>query len=248
MGARRALRQRTGDRPGHHRPQRGPTSLATALPASTSDLQWVANSYNLVFAAMLLPAGLLGDRLGRKRLLLVALALFGVASLACAYASSAEWLIGARALLGLGAAFVVPLCMSVLPVLFTPQERGQAIGLWVTANAVGLPLGPIVGGWLLDHYWWGSVFLINIPVIAIALIAVLLLMPESRSSQRLRLDLVGILVSCAGLACLTWGVIELGDRGVGNGTRSPPWASASPCSAPSSSGNAGSAGAPTSVP
>ncbi|MFC6020547.1 MFS transporter [Plantactinospora solaniradicis] len=193
-------------------------SLATELPATTSELQWIANSYNLVFAAMLLPAGLLGDRFGRKRLLLAALALFGMASLICAYASSAGWLIGARALLGLGSAFVVPLCMSVLPVLFSPQERGRAIGLWVTANAIGLPLGPIVGGWLLDHYWWGSVFLINIPVITVALVAVLLLMPESRSSQRLRLDLAGILLSCAGLVSLTWGVIELGDQGPGNGT------------------------------
>ncbi|MBF9127427.1 MFS transporter [Plantactinospora sp. S1510] len=190
-------------------------SLATELPATTSELQWIANSYNLVFAAMLLPAGLLGDRFGRKSLLLAALALFATASLACAYASSAEWLIGARALLGLGAAFVVPLCMAVLPVLFTPQERGRAIGLWVTANAVGLPLGPIIGGWLLDHYWWGSVFLINIPVIAVALAAVLLLVPQSRSSQRRRLDLVGMLVSGVALASLTWGAIALGERGIG---------------------------------
>jgi DHA2 family multidrug resistance protein-like MFS transporter len=191
-------------------------TLATDLGASTSQLQWFANAYNLVWAAALLPAGLLGDRFGRKRLLLVALVLFGVASAGCAYAGSAGTLIAFRTVLGLGAAFLLPLSVSVLPVLFPPQDRPRAIAVWATANAVGIPLGPILGGWLLDHYWWGSVFLINVPVVAVALLAVALLLPESRSSRPPRLDLVGVLASSAGLAGLTYGVIEAGERGWGD--------------------------------
>jgi DHA2 family multidrug resistance protein-like MFS transporter len=191
-------------------------TLATDLRATTSDLQWFANSYNLVLAAALLPAGLLGDRFGRKRLLLAALALFGVASVACAYAPTAGWLIAGRALLGLGAAFILPLCTSVLPVLFTPDERARALGIWITANAVGVPLGPVVGGWLLNNYWWGAVFLVNVPVIAAALIAGALLIPESRGAGRPRLDLIGVLASSAGLVGLTYGVIQLGERGFGD--------------------------------
>jgi DHA2 family multidrug resistance protein-like MFS transporter len=191
-------------------------TLATDLHASTGQLQWFANAYNLVLAAMLLPAGLLGDRFGRKRLLMYALLLFGAASLACAYAGSAGALIGARAALGLGAAFLLPLSVSVLPVLFSPEERPRAIGIWASATAIGIPLGPILGGWLLDHYWWGSVFLINVPVIALALLAVAVLLPESRSAGRPRLDLLGVLTSSLGLVALTYGVIEAGERGWGD--------------------------------
>jgi MFS transporter, DHA2 family, multidrug resistance protein len=191
-------------------------TLATGLRASTGELQWFADSYNLVLAAALLPAGLLGDRYGRKKLLLVALGLFGAASVGCAYASSAGELIAARAVLGLGAAFLIPLSMSVLPVLFSAVERPRAITIWVTATALGIPLGPIVGGWLLDHYWWGSVFLINVPVIAVALVAVTVLLPESRSAHRPALDPVGVLTSSVGLVGLTYGVIEAGERGWGD--------------------------------
>jgi DHA2 family multidrug resistance protein-like MFS transporter len=191
-------------------------TLAVDLDASTSQLQWFANAYNLVWAAALLPAGLLGDRFGRKKLLLVALVLFGVASAGCAYAGSAEALIASRTVLGLGAAFLLPLSVSVLPVLFPPQDRPRAIAVWATANAVGIPLGPILGGWLLDHYWWGSVFLINVPVVAVALLAVALLLPESRSSRPPRVDLVGVLFSSLGLAGVTYGVIEAGERGWGD--------------------------------
>jgi DHA2 family multidrug resistance protein-like MFS transporter len=191
-------------------------TLATDLDASTSQLQWFANAYNLALAAALLPAGLLGDRFGRKRLLLVALVLFGVASVACAYAGSAGMLISARTVLGLGAAFLLPLSISVLPVLFSAEERPRAIAVWASANAIGIPLGPILGGWLLDNYWWGSVFLINVPVILLALVAVAVLLPESRSSQRPRMDLVGVLASSVGLVGLTYGVIEAGDKGWGD--------------------------------
>jgi MFS transporter, DHA2 family, multidrug resistance protein len=190
-------------------------TLATDLDASTGQLQWFANAYNLALAAALLPAGLLGDRFGRKRLLLVALVAFGLASLGCAYAPTAEALVACRAALGLGAAFLLPLSVSVLPGLFTPEERPRAIAVWATATAVGIPLGPILGGWLLDTYWWGSVFLINVPVIALALVAVAALLPESRASVPPRLDLPGVLASSLGLAALTYGVIDAGERGWG---------------------------------
>ncbi len=191
-------------------------TLATALHASTSDLQWIVDAYSLVLAAMMLPAGLLGDRFGRKRLLLAALTLFAVASLACAYASSAGALIAARALLGLGAAFVLPLALSVLPVLFSDEERQRAVTISVGATLVAFPIGPVLGGWLLTHYWWGSVFLINGPVIALALLAVAVLLPESRSERRPRVDLAGIVVSSAGLVALTYGAIEAGQEGWGD--------------------------------
>jgi DHA2 family multidrug resistance protein-like MFS transporter len=191
-------------------------TLATALHASTAQLQWIVDAYSLVLAALLLPGGLLGDRFGRKKLLLGALALFGIASLACAYATSAGALIAARAVLGLGAAFIIPLSLSVLPVLFSERERARAITITVGATFVAFPIGPILGGWLLTHYWWGSVFLINAPVIALALLAVTVLMPESRSLRRPRLDAVGIVASSAGLAGLTYGAIEAGQRGWGH--------------------------------
>lgn len=192
-------------------------TLATDLHASTAQLQWIVDAYSLVLAAMLLPAGLLGDRLGRKRLLLGALLVFGAASLACAYASSAGVLIAARAVLGLGAAFIIPLSLSVLPVLFSEGERQRAITITVGATFVAYPIGPVLGGWLLTHYWWGSVFLINGPVIALALLAVTLLLPESRSLARRPLDLTGIALSGVGLAVLTYGAIEAGQRGWGDG-------------------------------
>ncbi|HEY3261019.1 MAG TPA: DHA2 family efflux MFS transporter permease subunit [Pseudonocardiaceae bacterium] len=188
-------------------------TIATDLHASTGDLQWFNDAYLLVLAAAMLPAGVLGDRFGRKRLLLAALAAFGAASALCAYATTVGELVAARALLGLGAAFMMPLSMAVLPVLFTDEERPRAINVWVAATAIGLPLGPIVGGWLLDNFWWGSVFLINVPLIAAALVAVSVLLPESRSSQRVRLDPVGALVSSAGLGAFTYGVIAAGERG-----------------------------------
>lgn len=190
--------------------------LATSLHASTGQLQWFADAYNLVFAAALLPAGLLGDRFGRKRLLLLALALFGVASAACAYAPSAGALIAARALLGLGAACLMPMSLSVLPVLFSAEERPRALAVWVTINAVSFPIGPIVGGWLLSNFWWGSVFLLNVPVSILALLAVAMLVPESRNPLRPRLDLIGVLSSSAGLAGLTYGFITAGENGWGD--------------------------------
>ncbi|SMF64597.1 drug resistance transporter, EmrB/QacA subfamily [Paenibacillus uliginis N3/975] len=192
--------------------------LATDLHATNGDLQWFADAYNLIFAAMLLPAGLLGDRLGRKKMLIIGLIVFGAASAACAYASSSWELIAGRAVLGLGAAFLVPLSMSIIPVLFSEEERPKAIGVWMMANALGIPLGPVVGGWLLNNYWWGSVFLINIPLVIIALIAVSILLPETRSEVKQKVDTIGILASSLGLIGLTYGVIEIGERGWGDVT------------------------------
>lgn len=190
--------------------------LAADLRATTSQLQWFANAYNLVLAAMLLPAGMLGDRYGRKKLFVLALILFGAASVACAYSNSSETLIASRALLGLGAALLMPISLSLLPLLFCEEERPKAMTLWVTASALGMPLGPILGGWLLDHYRWGSIFLINVPIIIIALFAVSFLLPESKSPERQRVDMTGILTSSLGLVAITYGVTRSGDEGWGD--------------------------------
>jgi MFS transporter, DHA2 family, multidrug resistance protein len=188
-------------------------TLAVDLHASTSDLQWFVDAYSLVLAAALLPAGLLGDRIGRKRLLIGALVIFGIASLACAYSSSTGELIAARAVLGLAAAVILPLALAVLPVMFSPAERPRAIAIVGGATFIGYPLGPILGGWLLDNYWWGSVFLINVPIVILALIAVTLLMPESRGAARFRIDVTGVVISSVGLVALTYGVIRAGQDG-----------------------------------
>lgn len=193
-------------------------TLATELDANTSELQWFANSYNLVLAALLLPAGMLGDRYGRKKMLLMALVLFGLASLGCAYSDSPEMLIGMRAVLGLGAAFLMPLSMSILPVLFSGEERTKAMMIWATANMMGIPLGPIVGGWLLKHYEWGSVFLLNLPFVVTGLLAIAILMPESRSQRASKIDYFGVAASSLGLVAVTYGVIRAGDKGWSTGS------------------------------
>nr|WP_067673948.1 MFS transporter [Nocardia miyunensis] len=200
------------------------TVLVVALPtisvdlhAGTSALQWFTTAYTLVLAALMLPAGALGDRYGRKRFLLAALVLFGGASLWCALATSSGELIIARALLGMAAAAMMPLSMSVLPGLFPEKaDLQRALTVWVTSTAIGMPLGPIVGGWLLRNFWWGSVFLINVPMVLIGLIAVALLVPESRSENTFRIDLLGVALSAAGMLGLTYGFIRLGGQGWGD--------------------------------
>ena len=192
-------------------------TLSVDLGASTSDLQWFNTAYTLVLAAAMLPAGALGDRFGRKKLLLGALVLFGAASVACAYAATPGQLIAARAALGLGAAVMMPLSMAVLPVLFPDAaDRSRALSIWVTATAIGLPIGPLLGGWLLDQLWWGSVFLINVPLVLIGAVAVALLVPESRSALRSPTDFVGAVLSCVGLLSLTYGFIRAGSQGWGD--------------------------------
>jgi len=188
-------------------------TLSAQLHASTSDLQWFSAAYSLVLAAALLPAGLLGDRFGRKRLLLIALVVFGASSAACAFATSSGGLIVARAVLGLGAAAVLPMSIAVLPVLFTAEERPRAIAIVMGATFIGYPVGPLLGGWLLDNFWWGSVFLINVPVVVLALIAVALLMPESHGERGRPIDVTGIGLSSLGLAGLTYGFIKAGQSG-----------------------------------
>src|SRR5258708_25152856 len=159
-------------------------TLASALHASEADLQWFSSGYLLVLAAAMLPAGLLGDRFGRKKVMLIALAFFGLGSAACAYAPSAGAFIAARALLGLAGAGIIVMALSALTVLFTEEERPRAVGIWAAANFLALPIGPILGGWLLTHYWWGWGFLLNVPVSAVGLIAALALVPEARGAVR----------------------------------------------------------------
>ena len=188
-------------------------TLAVSLHASATDLQWFVSSYTLALAVALLPGGLLGDRFGRKKVMIVALSVFGLGSLACAYAPNAGAFIAARTVLGLAAGCMVPLVLSVLAVMFTDEERTKAVGVWAAANFIALPIGPILGGWLLSSYWWGWVFLLNVPVVVIGLVAVTLLVPESRAAVRPGLDLVGIVTSCAGLAVLIYGFIAAGQYG-----------------------------------
>ena len=190
-------------------------TLAGALHASESDLQWFSSGYLLVLSAAMLPAGLLGDRLGRKRVTLAALALFGAGSVACAYAPSPAAFIAARAALGLAGAGLVVMALSALTVLFTEAERPRAVGAWAAANFLALPVGPILGGWLLTHAWWGWVFLLNVPVALVGLAATAALVPESRAPVRPGLDPAGVAASTAGLVGVTYGLIEAGQGGWG---------------------------------
>ena len=189
-------------------------TLARSLHASTSQLQWFVDSYSLVLAGLLLPAGLLADRYGRKRLLLVSLAVFAASSAGCAYAGSPVALIAIRAVLGGGAAIIVTVSLSILAVLFpTDEERQKATAVIMGCTMLGYPLGPLLGGWLLNHFWWGSVFLINVPLVAAALVAIAILMPESRGADPSRLDGLGVVLSSLGLVGVTYGVIQAGQEG-----------------------------------
>jgi MFS transporter, DHA2 family, multidrug resistance protein len=188
-------------------------TLATALDASLSDLQWFTSGYALALAAGMLPAGLLGDRYGRKKVMLISLLLFGAGSIACVYSTSAGAFIAARAVLGAAGAGIIVMALSAITVLVPEEERPRAVGIWAAANFVALPLGPILGGWLLTHYWWGLVFLMNVPVAVLALVAVAALMPESRAAERPKLDVVGIVTFCGGLVGVTYGLIEAGRDG-----------------------------------
>jgi EmrB/QacA subfamily drug resistance transporter len=191
-------------------------TLARALHASEFDLEWFSSGYFLVLAAAMLPAGLLGDRFGHKRVLLISLALFGVGSVACAYSTSVGEFMAARVLLGLGGAGVIVMSISALTVLFSKEERPKAVGIWAAANFVAFPIGPILGGWLLTHYWWGWVFLINVPVAVVGLAAITVLVPASRASERPGLDPVGVAASAGGLVAVTYGLIRAGQDGWGN--------------------------------
>jgi EmrB/QacA subfamily drug resistance transporter len=195
-------------------------AISAALHAGTGDLQWLIDAYSLVFAGVILPAGMLGDRLGRKRLLLAGLAVFLAASLWCALSVSAGELIAARALMGLGAGIVFPLSLAVVSAAFGEDERPKAIGILTAVVALGLPLGPVLGGLLLQHFSWHSVFWINVPAVCLTLAAGLVLMPESRNPDPPPLDAPGALLSTAAVVCLVWGFID----GPAHGwTAAPTW-------------------------
>jgi EmrB/QacA subfamily drug resistance transporter len=181
------------------------------LGASQGQLEWAINSYTLVFAGLLFTFGVLGDRIGHKRMLIIGMLLFGLSSLLSSYAQTPGQLILARAAMGLGGAAVMPQTLSVIANVFEPEERGRAIGIWAGAVGVGIAIGPIAGGLLLDHFWWGSVFLINVPVVAAGVIAVALVVPESRGAH-MKIDFGGVLLSIAGLVLLTYGIIEGGEK------------------------------------
>ena len=159
-------------------------TLSADLKASETQLQWFSSAYTLVLGAMMLPAGLLGDRYGRKKVMLFSLALFAAGSLACAYSRTPAEFIAARVLLGFAGAGVGVLSISALTVMFSDEERPKAMGIWAAVNLIAVPIGPILGGWLLSHFWWGWVFLMNVPVALVGLIATLALLPESRAPVR----------------------------------------------------------------
>jgi DHA2 family multidrug resistance protein-like MFS transporter len=188
-------------------------TLSSALNASEAELQWFVTAYTVALAAGMLPAGLVGDRYGRKRLTLVALVVFGLGSIACAYAPSALAFIAARIVVGIAGAALVVMALALVTVLFTEAERPRAVGTWGAANFIALPLGPILGGWILTNAWWGWVFLLNVPVALVAIVAVIRFVPSTRSEDRPAIDGVGVVASSGGLALLMYGIIEAGRDG-----------------------------------
>ncbi|MEV0714153.1 MFS transporter [Asanoa sp. NPDC050611] len=191
-------------------------TLVDDLGATPSDIQWMIDAYILVFAGLLLTAGSLSDRHGRRRGLVIGLVIFGLASLAATFAQSPGQLIAARAAMGVGGAFLMPGTLSILATVFDDDERKKAVAVWSSVLMVGALGGPTVGGLLLEHFWWGSVFLLNVPVAALGIVAALLIIPESRGPAR-RPDLVGALLSMVGLGALVWGIIEASRVGWGAG-------------------------------
>ncbi|WLQ43425.1 DHA2 family efflux MFS transporter permease subunit [Streptomyces laculatispora] len=183
----------------------------TGLGATQSELEWAINSYTLVFAGLLFTAGLLGDRIGRKKVLLLGIVLFGIGSAFAAMSGSPGELITWRAVMGFGAAFVMPATLAVLMNVFERDEQPKAIGIWAGSVGLGIAIGPITGGLLLEHFWWGSIFLVNVPVVVIALIAMVVLVPDSRDPRPGRLDPIGVVLSIIGLVLLVYGIIRGGE-------------------------------------
>ncbi|MEZ0076894.1 MFS transporter [Planotetraspora sp. GP83] len=182
-------------------------SLMRDLGATPSDVQWIIDAYILVFAGLLLTAGSLSDRYGRRRFLVIGLAFFGGASVAAMLATEPWQLIGARALMGVGGSFVMPSTLSILITVFDESERRKAFAAWSSVAMVGVIAGPTLGGFLLQHYYWGSVFLLNVPIAVLAIIAALVLMPETKGSPR-GVDPVGVVLSIIGMSALVWAVIS----------------------------------------
>jgi len=179
------------------------------LHASTSGLQWIVDAYTLTFAALLLLAGAIADRYGRHRALAAGLAVFAIGSLAAAFTNTTAELIAARAIMGVGGAFIMPATLSILTTVFTdPAERTKATGLWAAVSGLGVAIGPVAGGWLLAHFSWDSIFLVNLPIVATALVAGYWLVPASRAPRSGRLDLTGAGLSVAAFSVLTYAIIE----------------------------------------
>lgn len=187
------------------------------LQASQSELVWAVDSYVLVFAALLFTWGVLGDRIGRKKVLVIGLTIFALASLIAAFSVNAGMLIGMRAVMGIGGAAVLPTTLAIITVIFPPHERGKAIGVWAGAVGAAVALGPVLGGVLLQNpQWfewilgnsWGSVFLINVPIVIVGLIAIWKVVPETRNPHPRKLDIPGLLISITGLALLIYGIIH----------------------------------------
>jgi len=196
------------------------TSLNLAIPslvrethASSTQLQWIVDAYALVFAGVLLTAGAIGDRFGRKGALLCGLVIFGSMSLLATTADDPGALIAIRAVQGLGAALIMPGTLSILAAVFPPHERARAIAVWAGFASSGAAIGIIGSGWLLEHFWWGSVFFVNVPIIAVAIVLVAALVPTSRDPAGVRLDGVGATLSVIGLGFLLFGIIEGPERG-----------------------------------
>src|SRR5215470_9762873 len=184
-------------------------TLARQLHAASSGLQWIVDGYTLAFASLLLPAGALADRFGRHRALATGLAAFAAASLAAALTKTSGELIAARAAMGVAAALIMPATLAILTSVFTDRaERAKAIGLWAAVSGVGVAIGPVAGGWLLAHFSWDSIFLVNLPIAVIALLAGRWLVPASRAPIPRRLDLAGAALSVTAFAALTYTLIQ----------------------------------------
>ena len=195
-------------------PKTDPT--APGLGASQSDLEWAINSYTLVFAGLLFTFGIVGDRVGRKRILMAGMIGFGISSVLCAYAGGPGELIAARAAMGFFGAAIMPATLAIIANVFEPKEQPKAIGMWAGGVGLGVAIGPVLGGLLLDHFWWGSVFLINVPIIVIALIAMAILVPDSKNPNPSKLDPLGVVLSMAGIVVFVYGIIRGADVGWGN--------------------------------
>lgn len=183
-------------------------TLQREFDATATTLQWMIDAYILVFAGLLLTMGSLGDRFGRKRALQAGIVVFGLSSMLAAFAGSSAQLITSRALMGIGGALIMPSTLSIITNVFPREERGKAIGIWAAVAGVGIGLGPLLGGYLLENFWWGSVFFINIPIAVVALAAGWFLVPESKDPDPSRLDIVGALLSTSAVSILVYAIIE----------------------------------------
>ncbi|MEV7597517.1 MFS transporter [Kitasatospora sp. NPDC089797] len=182
--------------------------IAEDLKAGAQDIQWIIDSYILVFAGLLLTSGSLSDRFGRRKVMIIGLVLFGAASLVAAVAATPGELIAGRVLMGVGGALVMPSTLSILITVFDDEERRKAIAAWTAVAMVGLVGGPVLGGALIAHFWWGAVFLLNVPVAVVAVVAAVVLMPESKGPWR-KPDLPGMVLSMVGMTALVWSIIVL---------------------------------------